>query len=69
MDASFWEEIARSRRLSGGQRMSESLRLFDESVRRMLAGIQSQFPGISDDEAHRICRERLDRIRRLESLP
>jgi len=69
MDASFWDEIERSRKLSGAQRMSESLRLFDEAARRMLAGIKSQFPGISDDEARRIRRERLDLIRRLESLP
>ena len=69
MDARFWEEIERSRKLTGAQRMSESLRLFDEAARRMLAGIKSQFPGISDDEARRIRRERLDLIRRLESPP
>ncbi|HEV2969775.1 MAG TPA: hypothetical protein VGY55_07280 [Pirellulales bacterium] len=49
--------------------MSESLRLFDEAARRMLAGIKSQFPGISDEEARRIRRERLDIIRRIEALP
>ena len=69
MDASFWDEIEHSRKLTGAQRMSVSLRLFDESSRRMLAGINSDFPGISDDDARRIRRERLDRIRRIESLP
>jgi hypothetical protein len=69
MDTSFWDEIERSRRFTGGQRMSESLRLFDEAARRMLAGIKSQFPGISDEEARRIRRERLDIIRRIEALP
>jgi hypothetical protein len=69
MDASFWEEIRRARKLTGSQRMSESLRLFDESSRRMLAGIKNQFPGISEEDARRIRRDRLDRIRRLESLP
>jgi hypothetical protein len=69
MDESFWDEIRRSQRLTGAQRMSESLRLFDESSRRMLAGIKSDFPGISDDDARRIRRERLDKIRRIESLP
>jgi len=69
MDASFWEEIERSRKLTGAQRMSESLRLFDEASRRMLVGIKSEFPGISDEEARRIRRERLDIVRRIESLP
>lgn len=69
MDKSYWDEISRSSKLTGAQRMSESLRLFDESSRRMLAGIKSERPGISDDEARRIRRERLDRIRRIESLP
>lgn len=69
MDENFWDEIRRSQKHTGAQRMSESLRLFDESSRRMLAGIKSEFPGISDDEARRVRRKRLDRIRRLESLP
>lgn len=69
MDESFWDEIERSSKLTGAQRMSESLRLFDESSRRMLAGIKSEFPGVSDDDARRIRCERLDKIRRIESVP
>lgn len=69
MDASVWDEIERSRQLTGAQRMSESLRLFDESSRRMLAGIKSEFPDISDEDARHIRRDRLDRIRRIEALP
>ena len=69
MDASFWEEIERSRSLTGGQRMSESLHLFDEASSRMLAGIKAEFPGISEEEARRIRNERLDVIRRIEALP
>jgi hypothetical protein len=68
VDCDFWDEIERSRRLTGAQRMSESLRLFDESARRMLAGINHQFPELSDVEARRLRNERIDRIRRLESL-
>ena len=48
--------------------MTESLRLFDEAAGRMLAGIKSQFPGISDKKSRRIRRERIDKIRRIESL-
>jgi hypothetical protein len=69
MDESFWDEIERSRKLTGAQRMTASLRLFDEASRRMLAGIKSEFPGISEEEARRIRRERLDLVRRLEALP
>lgn len=67
MDADFWDEIERSQKLTGAQRMSESLRLFDEASRRMLCGIKAEFPGISDEDARQIREERLDRIRRLES--
>jgi hypothetical protein len=49
--------------------MTESLRLFDQASRRMLAGIKAEFPGISEDEARRIRDERLDVIRRIEALP
>ncbi len=69
MDASFWDEIERSRGLSGAQKMSESLRLFDEASRRMLAGIKAEFPDIGEEEARRVRSERLEIIRRLESLP
>jgi hypothetical protein len=69
MDDDFWDEIERNRRIPGGQKMSESLRLFDEASRRMLCGIKAEFSGISDEEARRIRAERLEIIRRLESLP
>ncbi len=69
MDDSFWEEIERFRNVPGGKKMTASLRLFDAAMRRMLAGIKSQFPGISDEEARRIRRERLERIRRFEAIP
>jgi hypothetical protein len=69
MDESFWEEIERSRHIPGAQKMSESLHLFDQASRRMLAGIKAQLPDIDDDEARRIRDERLDIIRRIESLP
>ena len=69
VDESFWDEIERARRIPGAQKMSESLRLFDEAAGRMLAGIKAQFPGISDEEGRRIRSERLDIIRRLESPP
>jgi hypothetical protein len=69
MDPNFWDEIERSRKLSGSERMSASLQLFDEAARRMLAGVKHQHPGMSDEDALRMRNERIDRIRRVESLP
>jgi hypothetical protein len=68
VDSSFWDEIERSRKLTGPQRMSASLTLFDEASRRMLAGIKHQFPELSDEEARHIRRDRLDRMRQLEAI-
>jgi hypothetical protein len=68
MDDSFWEEIERFKNVPGGKKMTAGLQLFDAAMRRILAGIKMEFPGISDEEARRIRRERLDRIRRWESI-
>jgi hypothetical protein len=49
--------------------MTAGPQLFDEAMRRMLAGIKSEFPGIGEEEARRIRRERLERICRFEAIP
>ena len=68
MDDSFWEEIERFKNVPGGKKMTAGLQLFDAAKGRMLAGIKTQFPGISDEDARRIRRERLDWIRRWEAI-
>jgi hypothetical protein len=68
MDESFWDEIERGRHIPGARKMTESLQLFDQASRRMLAGIKAQFPGISDEEARRVRAERLEIVRRIEEL-
>ena len=50
------------------RRLTAGLQLFDAAKGRMLAGIKMQFPGISDENARRIRRERLAWIRRWESI-
>ena len=65
---SFWDEIERNRNIPGAQKMTESLQLFDQASRRMLAGIKAQFPGITDEEARRVRAERLEIVRRIEEL-
>jgi hypothetical protein len=68
VDADFWDEIERNRHIPGAQKMTESLQLFDQASRRILAGIKAQFPGITDEEARRIRAERLEIIRKLEEI-
>ncbi len=68
MDDSFWEEIKRYKNVPGGKKISAGLQLYDAVRRRILAGIRAEFPGISDDEARRISRERRDRLRRWEAI-
>jgi hypothetical protein len=65
----FRAEIERARKLDGTIKMTESLRLFDEVCSRMLAGIKAEHPGISDETARQIRRQRIDTIRKIESLP
>jgi hypothetical protein len=68
MDDSFWEEIHRFRNVPGGRKMTIGLELFDAVMGRMLSGIKAEFPGISDDDARRIRRERLYNLRRWEAI-
>ena len=68
MDNSFWEEIERFKHVPGGKKMTYGLQLFDAAKVRMLAGIKADFPGISEEEARRVRRERLDKLRRWEAI-
>ncbi len=65
----FRAEIERAGKLDGATKMTESLRLFDEVCVRMLAGIKAEHPGISDEDACKIRRQRIDIIRQIEALP
>jgi hypothetical protein len=69
MDESFRQQIERARRMTGDERVRESLALWDRSVRIMTDGIRYQFPNASPNEVGRIRRDRLARIRSVESLP
>ena len=68
MDDSFWEEIERFKNVPGGKKMTAGLQLYEAAKSRMLAGIKAEFPGITDVEARRVRRERLDWLRRWEAI-
>jgi hypothetical protein len=69
MDESFRQQIERARRMTGDERVRESLALWDRSVRIMTDGIRHQFPSASSNVVGRIRRDRLARIRSIESRP
>ncbi len=68
-DELFREEVLRARAMDPGEKLFAGVRLFDYACRITLAGIRHQFPGITDEEALRILKERLALERRLESAP
>ena len=67
MDAHFWEEVERARRMTPREKASEGLRLRDEWVAQLLVGIRAEFPGISEEEAKQIRSERMDEMTRQRS--
>jgi hypothetical protein len=69
MDENFRQQIERARRMTGEERLRESLALWDRSVRIMTDGIRHQFPNASPNEVGRIRGERLARIRSMQSRP
>jgi hypothetical protein len=67
MDESSRQQIERARRMTVDERVREFLALWDRSVRIMTDGIRHQFPNASPNEVGRIRRNRLARIRSVES--
>jgi len=62
------EEIEDARRLSVERKLELSGELFDYACEITLMGIRWQNPGVSDEEAYEILRNRLALGRRLERL-
>jgi hypothetical protein len=67
MDASFWQQVDRARRMTGDERFREGLALFDRALRLMSDGIRYQFPDATPDEVERIRRDRLATNRACEA--
>ena len=61
------EAVDAARNQPAVQRLLDGLRLFDRTCEVMLAGIRSEQPGIDDERAMEILRERLRQARDLES--
>ncbi len=67
MDENFWRQVDRARRMTGDERFREGLALVDRSFRLMDDGIRHQFPNATHEERRQIRRERLGRLRSVES--
>lgn len=61
------EEIEDARRLSVEQKLTLGGDLFESACQVTLSGIRMQNPGITDEQAMEILRQRLELARRLES--
>jgi hypothetical protein len=67
MDESTRQQIERARRMTPDERFREGLALCDRSFRLMQDGVHHQFPLATPPEVQQILRERLDRIRAIET--
>jgi hypothetical protein len=66
VDALYREKVLQERKMSPGEKLFAGAELFDLASQVTLAGIRAQFPGIDEQGALRILRERLALARRLE---
>jgi hypothetical protein len=67
MDAAFWQQVERARRMTADQRFREGLALFDRALQLMNDGIRHQFPQATAAEIASIRRARLAMNRACES--
>jgi hypothetical protein len=65
-DAIDRERLSRGTSLAKGERLVEGLRMWEDSLEWMKAGIRKQHPEADDEEVMRLVGERLERIRRVE---
>jgi hypothetical protein len=54
------EDLEQARRMTGSQKLRAGGDLFDEACRWTLAGIRAQHPGISEDDALKELRRRVE---------
>jgi hypothetical protein len=67
MDADFWRDVERARRMTPQERIAESCSLSDRSFRIMLDGVRHQFPQATPSEIVAKLQARLTILRELEA--
>lgn len=67
-DSLWLEKVRQARAMTPEDRMLAGLRLFAGVCERMKEGLRDEHPGAPEEEIHRLLRERLARLRKLESI-
>lgn len=68
VDELYREQVLHARAMPGDEKLLEGARLFDRACRLMADGIRHQFPDANEERVQQILRQRLDLLRRLETL-
>lgn len=68
IDELYREQVLQARAMPDDEKLLAGARLFDRACRLMSDGIRHQFPNASEERVQQILRERLDLVRRLETL-
>ena len=66
MDDSYWQQVERARRMTGEEKIRESLQLFERTSRLMLDGLRDEFPNFGERQLLEKLYERLEVNRALE---
>jgi hypothetical protein len=61
------EDLEQARQMTGAQKLRAGGDLFDEACRWTLAGIRAEYPGISEEEALKELRRRVEAGEKTES--
>ena len=67
MDADFWRDVERARRMTPQERVRIGHELFERSIYLMTQGLRMQNPNLTETELSAMRRERLQRIHQWES--
>lgn len=67
MDADFWRDVERAKRLSPQERVRIGHELFERSIYLMTQGLRMQYPECTEEQLAAMRRERLARIHQWES--
>ena len=69
IDSLYRQAILRARAMSPEEKFLAGPRLFDDACRVTLDGIRHQFPGIDDERANQILKQRLAWQRQRDTYP
>ena len=64
MDENFWREVERAKNMTGPERVSESLRMFERERDARLAALHAQFPEATPEVVREMFRAELEAERR-----